>query len=153
MGSLLAPPSPSDQMGTGNQSSPAARNVYTQRPLLSNGMSNGFVRCCAFSWNSRRNATRGIRLRGSNLQKQGRPAPSPPDQPGLPEWDLENESAWRSAPAEVPKQNAFGSLDRGNYRRSQTAVFSDRLGGHHGDSVREVTVDGYWVSVTLFSRD
>jgi len=153
MGSLLAPSSPSDQMGTENQSSPAAQSFYTQRPLLSNGVSNGFVRCCAFSWNSRGNTTRGIRLRGFNLQKEGRPAAQPPDHPGLPERDLENESAWRSAPAEVAKQNAFGSFDHGNYCRPQTALSSDRLGGHHGESVREVTVGGYWVSVTLLSRD
>jgi hypothetical protein len=95
----------------------------------------------------------GFGFVGPTCRRRAGLPPSPPDHPGLPERDLENENAWRSAPAEVAKQNAFGSLDRGNYRRSQTALFSDRPGGHHGDSIREVTVGGYWVSVTLLSRD
>lgn len=129
------------------------QSSYTQRPLLSNGMSNGFVRIGAFSWIIRRNATRAIRLRGSNVQKESRPAPRPPDQPGLPERDLENERLGGPHPQKSLNRTLSALLIVETAGRSQTALFSDRLGGHHGESVREETVDGCWVSVTLLSRD
>jgi hypothetical protein len=79
--------------------------------------------------------------------------PSPPDQAGLPGQDLQSESTWRPVPAEVVRNNVFGSPDRGNRRRSQTALPSDRLGYRDGYPVREVTVGGYQVIVTRLSQD
>jgi hypothetical protein len=77
--------------------------------------------------------------------------PSPPDQVGLPGQDLQSESTWRLIPAEVARNNVFGSPDRGN--RSQTALSSDRLGCRDGYPVREVTLGGYQISVTRLSQD
>lgn len=79
--------------------------------------------------------------------------PSPPDQVGLPGQDFGSESARRPVHAEVSRNTVFGSPDRGNRHRSQTAFPSDRLGCRDGDPVPEVTVGGCWVIMKHLSQD
>ena len=156
-GSLFAPTSPSDQIRTGNRGFLRCANTYMDKPPMSSGESNVIVRLYgpapAYPCHGRRNATRGIRFVGPTCKSRAGLRPSPPDQAGLPGRDLESESAWRPVPAEVSRNNVFGSPDRGNRHRSQTALPSDRMGCRDGDSVREVTIGGYQVSVTRLSQD
>ena len=156
-GSLFAPTSPSDQIRTGNRGFLRCANTYMDKPPMSSGESNSLVRpygpARAYSCQGRRNPRAGFGFVGPTCKSRAGLRPSPPDQAGLPGHDLQSESTWRLVPAEVARNNVFGSPDRGNRRRSQTALPSDRLGCRDGYPIREVTVRGCWVIVTRLSQD